>query len=134
MDSRKLSVMQECVRDSFANRTTFPEEVKRLLAAAFERYEADLLQLHKTFYTASGEAGVESLPLTGGGAIADRFSAEDLKSALLAVQRREIDYPEFLRRSIAAGVANYVVFLSDGRTIYLGRHGDFHIEDFPKPV
>lgn len=134
MDSSKVEIIKECVQDSFAGRTSFPQEVKRLAANGIERYEADLTRLSKTFYAASGEAHVEPLPLANPGAVAARFSTNDLKAALLAVQHREIDYPEFLRRITAAGIASYVVFLNEWRTIYLGRHGDFHVEDLPKPV
>ncbi len=133
MDALKVEVIRECLQDSFANRTNFPQEVKRLAANEIERYEADLVRLCKTYYTGSGETHVEPLPLADSGAVADRFAADELKAALLAVQRREIDYPEFLRRAIAAGIANYVVFLNQWRIIYLGRHGDLHVEDLPKP-
>lgn len=134
MDASKVAMIRECIQDSFAGRTSFPQEVRKLAANGIERYEADLVRLCKTFYTTSGEAQVESLPLTESGTVTDRFAVDDLKAALLAVQHREIDYPEFLRRAIAAGSASYVVFLNQWRTIYLGRHGDFHVEDLPKPA
>ena len=133
MEALKVATIRECIQDSFAGRTNFPQEVRKLAANGFERYEADLVRLCKTFYTVSGETHVESLPLTESGTVADRFAADELKAALLAIQRREIDYPEFLRRAIAAGIASYVVFLNEWRTIYLGRHGDFHVEDLSKP-
>jgi hypothetical protein len=38
-----------------------------------------------------------------------------------------------VERSTAAGVVGYWAFLMGKRVIYLGRKGDQHIEEFPKP-
>jgi hypothetical protein len=93
MDASKVAMIRECIQDSFAGRTSFPQEVRKLAANGIERYEADLVRLCKTFYTTSGEAQVESLPLTESGTVTDRFAVDDLKAALLAVQHREIGLP-----------------------------------------
>jgi uncharacterized protein YbcV (DUF1398 family) len=110
---------------------TFPETVQRLLADNVERYRADLVRLEKTYYAPDGQTHVVPLPLAGGPAIAGDFSIAGVKEALLAIQGKKIDYPEFLRRIMAAGTTSYSVYLLGRKAIYVGRAGDFHVEQFP---
>lgn len=125
------SVIQECTRGSFAGTVTFPEVVQRLGAIGVERYDADLVRLAKTYYAASGETREDALPLEEAPRIAEELAEAGVREALAAVQRREIDYPEFLRRIMAAGTVAYSVFLAGRRAIYFGRKGDFWVERFP---
>jgi uncharacterized protein YbcV (DUF1398 family) len=46
-------------------------------------------------------------------------------------QQDAIRYPEFVRRSRAAGVIGYWAFLTGRKVIYFGRQGEQHIENFP---
>jgi uncharacterized protein YbcV (DUF1398 family) len=54
-----------------------------------------------------------------------------VRDALASTQRREIGYPEFLRRMMAAGTVGYTVFINGQQTQYVGRHGDSYAEPFP---
>lgn len=124
-------VIHECTRLAFENRMTFPETVQRLSAIGVERYHADLVRLQKTHYNADGATHEEPLPLRDPPRIAERFSAEQVRQAIGAIQQSTIDYPEFLRRIMAAGTSDYTVFLTGRKAIYTGRNGEFHIEMFP---
>ena len=62
--------------------------------------------------------------------MSERFSEADLKVALRAVQNREIGYREFVMKIMTAGVVSYTVFLAGSRAVYVGRHGDLHLERF----
>ena len=64
--------------------------------------------------------------------IAGEFSREDLVSAIRGAQADTIRYPEFMKRSAAAGVIAYWAFLQGSKVIYFGRKGEFHIEEFPR--
>ena len=125
------SVLQECIRKNFDDTMAFPETIKRLLAIGVERYYADLVQHQKIFYGSDGDAKTETLPLTDPVAIPDKFCRDAVKDALLSTQQGRIDYPEFLRRIMAAGTASYSVFLHGQRALYVGRKGDFYVEPFP---
>ncbi|MEA3162762.1 MAG: hypothetical protein QOE88_580, partial [Verrucomicrobiota bacterium] len=46
-------------------------------------------------------------------------------------QTDKIRYPEFIKRSAAAGVIAYWAFLTGRKVIYFGRQNEFHVEDFP---
>lgn len=124
-------VIHECTRLAFEDRMTFPETVQRLLAIGVERYRADLVLLQKTYYEAGGGSHVEPLPLHDAPAIAEEFSAGAVKEAIVAIQKRQINYPQFLRRIMEAGAVGYDVYLHGRRAIYVARKGDFHVEEFP---
>jgi uncharacterized protein YbcV (DUF1398 family) len=52
-------------------------------------------------------------------------------AAIRGAQTDTIRYPEFMKRSAAAGVIAYWAFLSGRKVIYFGRKGELHVEEFP---
>ena len=60
------------------------------------------------------------------------FNDADLVAAIRGAQADSVRYPEFVKRSTAAGVIGYWAFLTGRRVIYFGRKGEQHIEEFPK--
>lgn len=131
MEARTRETIRECARLSFAGEITFPEVVRRLAAEGVERYHVDLVGLETAYYDATERVEKKALPLEGAPPIAERFSEEGVRQALAAVQAREIDYPEFLRRILAAGTVAYTVFFKGRHVLYAGRDGGFHVERFP---
>ena len=128
-----VSVILEANRLAFANEMSFPQSVAALQKIGVERYAADLVLLEKTHYSACGDSVTEPLPLTDVPAIADAFSADGVVATLRAIQQRQLDYPQFLRQIMAAGCVLYWVFLDGRKAVYLGRRGEFHVENFPAP-
>jgi uncharacterized protein YbcV (DUF1398 family) len=63
--------------------------------------------------------------------IAEEFSSSGLIAAIRGAQTDTIRYPEFMKRSAAAGVVAYWAFLTGKKVIYFGRKGEIHIEEFP---
>jgi uncharacterized protein YbcV (DUF1398 family) len=113
-----------------AGKLIFPEVVRRLLEVGVESYFCDLGTGAETFYLSGGETYVEKmvLPLSP---VAEDFSAPDVIAAIRGAQADKIRYPEFIKRSAAAGVIAYWAFLTGRKVIYFGRKGEFHVEDFP---
>jgi uncharacterized protein YbcV (DUF1398 family) len=130
MDPR---VLEECNQLAFEGRITFPETVRRLLAAGADWYTADLVALDKRHHGLDGSTRSERLPLDGAPAVPEEFWPEGVTAALAAIQGGEIEYPEFLRRIMRAGTAYYSVFLYGRRAIYVGRRGEYHVEHFRAP-
>jgi len=124
-----VAVLHECSRRSHDGTISFPEVVGKLIGAGVESYHADYYRGEKTYYLPSGESHVE--PLAAPTAIATEFTAGDVVEALRAIQRREIDYVEFLGRTAVAGCVGYIVCITGRRAIYLGRSGDNYVEHFP---
>ena len=67
------------------------------------------------------------------GPIGAEFHSAGLLAAIRGAQADTVRYPEFVKRSTAAGVIGYWAFLTGKRVIYWGRKGEQHIEEFPKP-
>lgn len=124
-------VMKKTTTRSLAGTMTFPEVVADLLAEGVESYHADLVRLEKTFYMPNGETFVESLDFEPP-QVANDFSDSEVVSTLRAIQAKEINYQEFLRRIMKAGTTSYIVYLSGKKAIYFGRKGEFYVENFPQ--
>ena len=113
-------------------KATFPEVVKVLLEAGVESYFVDFATKQKTHYLSGG--GVYAVPMIlDPGPIAEEFKEADLVAAIRGAQADTVRYPEFVKRSTAAGVIGYWAFLTGKRVIYFGRKGEQHIEEFPRP-
>ena len=104
-----------------------------MLAAGAVWYSVDLVQLKKVSY-GTDDAHAESMPLTNPGKVGNRFGERTITDAIAAIQRKEVDYPEFLRRLIAGGCVYYVIFMKGRKMAYVGSLGESHEEDFPEQL
>jgi uncharacterized protein YbcV (DUF1398 family) len=126
------TIIDECHVANFSDRDMpFPDVARRVAGAGVRFYRADLLRLETTWYDSAGETHTTPLPLADAPAIAMTFSAPEVVAALRAVQSRQIDYREFLRRIMRAGATSYCVFLRGRRAMYFGQDGDVYVEGFP---
>jgi uncharacterized protein YbcV (DUF1398 family) len=87
--------------------------------------------MEKMHYSADGESIAVSIGLLDAPPIAEELKSAAVKDALTAIQSGKIDYGEFLRRIMAAGVSDYGVWLRGRKAIYFGRSGDYYVENFP---
>ena len=131
-----IAVLHECSERSVAGAITFPEVVEKLMAVDIESYHADLYRREKTYYAANGDSHMESESgldpkVFNAGAVAKGLDPNGVKEALRQIQHKEIDYRQFLRGILAAGTANYWVYLAGKRAIYTARNGDAYVEWFP---
>lgn len=124
-------VISEVLAESEAGKLTFPEVVRRLLEVGVESYFCDLAARQETFYVPDGKTHVEKMTISPA-AIAEEFSFDGVVEAIRDAQMDAIRYPEFVKRSVAAGVIGYWAFLSGRKVIYFGRKGEFHVEEFPR--
>jgi uncharacterized protein YbcV (DUF1398 family) len=111
---------------------TFPQVVQGLLEVGVESYLVDFAAKQKTHYLTDGTTYVVPMVLDPG-PIAAEFNGDDLVAAIRGAQADTVRYPEFVKRSSAAGVIGYWAFLTGKRVTYFGRKGEQHIEEFPKP-
>jgi uncharacterized protein YbcV (DUF1398 family) len=125
------TVIHDVLAESQAGKLVFPEVVRRLLEVGVESYFCDLASGEEVFYSSDGETHREkmTLPLVH---VAEEFSSKDVVAAIRGAQTDAIRYPEFMKRSAAAGVIAYWAFLTGKKVIYFGRKGEFHIEEFPR--
>ena len=129
MNEQLKSVVREVTEASDESRMVFPDVVKALMEAGVERYHADLMTATKTYYMPDGTFEAIDCARTEMPAVS--FSAERIESAVRAIQRHEIGYPEFCARIARAGCVGYFVSLAGRRAHYYGRTCDFYVERFP---
>ncbi len=125
------AIMHDTLAASEAGQLTFPNVVKALIEAGVESYLIDLASGSATYYMSTGETHSERLSHLPGD-VAQDFSSSDLVAAIRMAQADQIRYPEFLRRSLAAGTVAYWAYLTGKKVIYFGRKGEIHIEEFPR--
>ncbi|MFO0947063.1 MAG: DUF1398 family protein [Planctomycetota bacterium] len=130
MNQEQVSVAMECSQGAWSGRLTFPEIVRRLSEAGFERYHADYSRQEITYYLTNGDSQLVSSPHeradTG-----TEFSASAVESAVRQSQRNEHTYADFVKKTMAAGCVGYFVQITGQRAIYFGRKGECHVEHFP---
>jgi uncharacterized protein YbcV (DUF1398 family) len=126
-------VMHEVLAESQGGKLTFAEVVQRLSQVGVESYFADLAKGEETFYMPDGKTHVEKMTLPSV-ATAEEFSLSGIVSAIRAAQADTIRYPEFVKRAAAAGVIGYWAFLTGKNVTYIGRKGELHVEQFPRPA
>ena len=124
-------VIKECTL--LSENTPFSEIVGRLANANIELYYADLLVPSKTYYS-KNEAFVVPFSLKSEKYVGAAFNADHVVQALCRIQSGQIQYPEFLRQIMEAGVVSYFVFIKGRRAIYFGRLGEQYIEQFPDKI
>jgi uncharacterized protein YbcV (DUF1398 family) len=124
-------LLHETLAKSLAGTITFPEVVRVLTAEGVESYRADLVRLEETFYMPDRSTHVEKMACSAG-PIGDRFATDKVVAAIHDSQTGKCKYREFLGRVMEAGTTSYVTYLKGRKVIYFGRHGDFHIEEFPR--
>ena len=129
---KNTQLLDQCVRDAFAGTMTFPETIGRMASIGVRWYSANLALGMKTHYFDDGTTHPVKWPEWTAPAKCPAFDADGVASALRAIQRREIIYPEFLRRIADAGVIVYTVHLRGRKAIYLGADGDTYVEPFPQ--
>ncbi len=123
-------VIHEVTVQTQEGKMTFPQGVGKLLEVGVESYCVDFAAGRKTYYATNGETFTEPMILKLD-PVAEEFSAADLVTAIRGAQADTIRYPEFVKRSTAAGVAGYRAFLTGRQVLYFGRKGEIHMEKFP---
>ena len=130
VDPEIAASIEACAHASHAGTTSFGAVVAKLLELGVESYHADYRRSETTYYLPSGAAHAVPLP-TPDLAIADAFSSEAVREAVAGAQRGEVKYPEFVRRTMAAGCVGYWVWLAGRHVVYHGRRGESYVEPFP---
>ena len=109
---------------------TFPQVVGKLLEIGVESYFVDFAAGRKTYYLADGQTHTEPMILKLH-PVAAEFAQPELIAAIRGAQADTVRYPEFVKRSTAAGVIGYWAFLTGKQVAYFGRKGETHVEYFP---
>lgn len=126
-----IDAIHTVMTESQEGKLIFPQVVERLLAVGVESYFVDFAAGEETIYMADGRTHGETMTLRQE-SIAEDFSSAGIVDAVRGAQTDTIRYPEFVKRSTAAGVIAYWAFLTGKKVVYFGRKGEMHIEEFPR--
>jgi uncharacterized protein YbcV (DUF1398 family) len=99
-------VIHELAIATQQGKLTFPQVVKGLLEVSVESYLVDFAAKQKTHYLMDGITHTVPMILDPG-PIAAEFNSADLVAAIRGAQADTVRYPEFVKRSTAAGVIGY---------------------------
>jgi uncharacterized protein YbcV (DUF1398 family) len=130
MNADQALVIYDTVRGSLTGAMSFPQIVVRLSEIGVERYHADYSRQEKTFYLASGDSLVVTIPW-GNYPTDTEFSASSVEAAVRQSQRGAHTYVDFVRKTMAAGCVGYFVQITGRRALYFGPNGETHVELFP---
>lgn len=122
-------IIDDHARRSHAGAINFGQLVSKLIELGVEAYRVDYRRGESTYYLPSGATHTQALSVPH--AIADPFDAAGVREAVRGAQRGEVIYPEFLRRTAAAGCVGYDVCLTGKHVVYHGRRGERQVEWFP---
>ena len=130
MDPRTADAIDRCSTASKEGRIRFGDVVAALAGAGVESYWADYRGAVTTYYLDTGDVHATQFDQPGV-PIAEAFDVAGVQDAIRGTQRDEMRYPEFVRRTRAAGCVGYVVWLAGRHVTYFGRRGEMHLERFP---
>jgi uncharacterized protein YbcV (DUF1398 family) len=120
-------IIDQAIREAAEGTLDFPGYVKLLETAGVDCYTVDLSTHKMVFYAGTKNVTKRFPPQELD--IAPRFSEDRIREAIMAVQKKRIDYPEFLKRIAAAGVETYEASFKLKNVTYRGRRKSY-IEPF----
>jgi len=132
MTADQISVAHACLDDAEHDRAPFPEIVRRLSEAGFERYAVDFSRGTWIGYAPDGDSVVvdtahRSAP------IGTCFDVDAVKAAIREAQQQApgYTYAGFCEKVMRAGCVGYAVSFPGRRAVYSARTGEAHVEHFP---
>lgn len=124
------TTIREDIERSARGEISYPVLASRLREAGIRRYEVDVAR-HTAVYEGTGEPLTIQGPAIAAAGAAASFHQEGLREAILANQRKEIDYSQFLERIWRNGVTRYDVDLEARTVTYRGEKGEAYEERIP---
>jgi uncharacterized protein YbcV (DUF1398 family) len=130
MSTNWKDIARAALEGSESNTTTFPENVKTLMAAGFDGYAVDFRRSTRIYYRPDGETlELKAEPTS----VAERFDAGTVREAIREAQALApgYTYNGFCDKVAGAGCAGYFVSFLGKRVLYHGRTVETHTEYFP---
>lgn len=126
-------VIEGYVSQSHAGAIDFASFATKLAAADVESSHADYRRSETTYYFTDGNSLVLKLSPPSV-TIADTLDILAIQQAVNGAQRGEVNYIEFMSRTMRAGCIGYIVWIAGQHVQYLGRRGEVHTERFPSNI
>ncbi len=133
MKTQILEELTEVVHRSHVGEIGFGGLVPRLVALGVESYHVDYRHAETVYRWRTGETHALG-SIAAEQAVAEAFDEAAVRAAIAGAPRGEVLYPEFGRRTVAAGCVGYDAWLAGRKVVYHGRRGEQWVERFPDPA
>ena len=130
MNEATLSTIRSTFEASNLGTIHFGQVIGQLVSAGVESYHVDYRSGRTTYYLPDGSTVDFTFERPRHG-IGDAFDGDAVRAAIKGAQQGSVMYPEFKTLSQRAGCAAYTVWIAGRHVVYLGRHGETHVERFP---
>jgi uncharacterized protein YbcV (DUF1398 family) len=127
----KLRLAQRHAIDIRPGTHGFPHLAEVLRLAGVRKNHFDVASGGALYLMDGGSVYQPGMPLFAEPVAAPDFDEEALGAAIEADKAGEIAFPEFLRRSWAAGVVRYEVDTARRTCTYVGATGERYVEHYP---
>lgn len=125
--------IRTAIEKSAKGEIPYPVLARTLLESGVRSYHVDVAT-HTAVYRGDGDPfTIQGKAVAIPGEPPTAFQEEKVKAAILANQRREIDYEGFLQRIWQNGTIAYDVDLAERTVTYRGRDGEAYVERIPLP-
>ena len=125
--------LETLIQETLAGKHTFPEHLMHLMSQGGKKYQIDLEKSTGLYYGEEASPLVKNLPLQVQLQFSAQWTPELIKAAITEVQKKVINYQQFLEAIAQAGVRNYTVEIFGKRTIYYGLQQEY-VEPFPSAL
>ena len=130
MNESARAAIEATFQASNQGRIRFGEVIARLVTAGVESYHVDY-RAGRSVYYLPDDTTVDLSFERPDAPIGTAFDADGVRSAIRGAQQGRVMYPEFKALTQAAGCIGYTVWIAGRHVVYLGRHGETHVERFP---
>jgi uncharacterized protein YbcV (DUF1398 family) len=130
MTPTQTQLINQAFSKSNAGQIHFGQVIGMLMEADVESYAVDFRSGTTTYYTKADQCYALNFAPSGT-AVAQQFSKDAVKQAIVSAQQGKVLYPEFKELVLAAGCIGYSVWIAGRHVVYFGRRGEQHIEFFP---
>lgn len=124
--------LEKTVTQNLQDQSSFGQHLLHLLPHKITEYQVDLAAKSTTYVDQRGDIFFMKLPIEIKKPVKD-WNEKTVKSAILAIQRKDISYKDFLNLISEGGVFKYIVDINGQKVTYLGEEHS-HIENFPKAL
>lgn len=125
MDVRTI---HESTVSALEGKVAFPKIVETLGELGIERYYTDFVRMEKIFYDNKDQSCLERIPMPSLPVVAHDFTPAKIVEALEGMRGGKLNYPEFVRNLMVAGVATLTIYIEGKLAVFNGRKGENYVE------
>lgn len=125
-----IVAIKELIDASLDKKIYFDDFAEQAMSFGVRQIVLDLVKREHVFYGDDDAYFVYQLPDDYEFAISEAFDAEAVQAAINNLDTQKISPEDFMHAASRAGVMIAMAFLNEKRCVYLGRTGQFYLEEW----